>query len=217
MMKMKKISKIFKIIVLLLFFLSILISFLAVKLGYEYYKNHEDEIKIEEFYKEQEELVEDNKEIVSEELTEKQIKNYNTEKYIAVLKIPKINLERGLYEKNSPLNSVDKNIQIIKESNYPNVDKGNFILAAHSGVGKIAYFNDVKNLEKEDEIMVIFNGNQYLYKVSNKYEVDKTGQIEIVRDITKTTLTLTTCKHNTDKQIVVIAELQEINKYEGGI
>ena len=36
--------------------------------------------------------------------------------YIAVIKIPKINLEKGLYDVNDINNNVDKNIQILKSS-----------------------------------------------------------------------------------------------------
>ena len=39
------------------------------------------------------------------------------------------------------------------------------------------------------------------------YLIDKTGTAEIIRNKNKSTLTLITCKHNTNKQIIVIAEL----------
>ena len=45
--------------------------------------------------------------------------NNNFEPYIAILKIPKIKLERGFYDKNSKLNNVDYNILFHKESDYP--------------------------------------------------------------------------------------------------
>ena len=47
-------------------------------------------------------------------------------------------------------------------------------------------------------------------KASEAYKItaDKTGKINIKRDRNTSTLTLITCRHNTDKQIVIILELQ---------
>ena len=42
------------------------------------------------------------------------------------------------------------------------------------------------------------------------YDIDKTGKAKIDRDNNTSTLTLITCRHNTEKQIVLIAELQNI-------
>ena len=39
------------------------------------------------------------------------------------------------------------------------------------------------------------------------YDIEKTGTANIIRNKEKTTLTLITCRHNTNKQIVVICEL----------
>ena len=41
------------------------------------------------------------------------------------------------------------------------------------------------------------------------YDIDKTGTANIVRNAEKNTLTLITCRHNTNKQIVYICELVE--------
>ena len=65
--------------------------------------------------------------------------------YIGYLEIPKINFKKGFVDINSQDNVVSKNITIIKGSKYPNVDKGNFIIAGHSGTGVHSYF---KNLYK---------------------------------------------------------------------
>ena len=44
----------------------------------------------------------------------------------------------------------------------------------------------------------------------NSYEIEKNGYAHILRNAEKTTLTLITCKHNTNKQLIVICELVEI-------
>ena len=134
--------------------------------------------------------------------------------YIGYLKIPKINLEQGLVDKNSHLNSVDLNIQIIQESDMPNVEGGNLILAAHSGSSNVSYFKDLNKITYDDVISVAYNNKSYIYQVNNYYVVEKTGMIDIVRNSFTTTLTLITCIENTNKQLVVICELIKIDNLQ---
>ncbi len=131
--------------------------------------------------------------------------------YIGNLEIPKINLNRGFLSIDSKYNHVDRNIQIIKGSTYPNVNKGNFILAAHSGNSYLSYFHNLYKLSKGDMAYINYQGKRYSYKIVNIYEQPKTGKIAIYRDINKTCLTLVTCtRDKKDKQTVYILELQDI-------
>ena len=41
------------------------------------------------------------------------------------------------------------------------------------------------------------------------YDIEKTGSANIIRNANKSTLTLVTCRHNTNKQIIIICELEE--------
>lgn len=124
----------------------------------------------------------------------------------ASVRIPKININRNLYSVNSKNNTVDKNIQIIKESNMPDEVNGNFILAAHSGFSSIAYFHNLYKLEIGDEVFVNYLNNDYKYIVSDKYDVLKTGKVSIKRDKNRSTITMITCKGE-DKQLVVVGYL----------
>lgn len=127
------------------------------------------------------------------------------EEYIAYLKIPKIGLTQGLVSKTSKYNNVDMNIQIINPSDYPNVNNGNLILAAHSGTSYIAYFKNLYKLNIEDEVTVIYNDTEYNYKISNIYTVPKNGNVPIYRDVNQTTITLITCtKDDESTQTVYI-------------
>lgn len=187
------------------------ISLVGGKLYYNYYFDHKDDDKIQEFYEEQEKIEDinttNNEDTQVQEQNE--VKGVSNTNYIAVIKIPKIGLERGLYSKDSSYNNVNKNIQILNESSYPDVDGGNFILASHSGNSRISYFRKLDKLETDDEISIFYNGSEYKYKVVNIYDIEKTGSANIVRNASKTTLTLITCRHNTNKQIIVICELVE--------
>ena len=140
---------------------------------------------------------------VNDDEGQKEIKKIN---YIAVLKINKINLVRGLVDESSYLNNVKYNVQIIKGSNMPDVVGGNLILAAHSGNARVSYFRNLYKLEIGDEATIDYNDKTYRYKVVNIYDVNKNGKVEIKRDLSKTTLTLITCRHNTERQIVTILE-----------
>lgn len=128
--------------------------------------------------------------------------------YTARLKIPKINLDRGLVDINSKYNIVNKNIQIIKGSSYPNVAAGNFILAAHNGTSSVSYFKNLYKLSKGDKCQIIYQGKTYTYNIVDIYYQKKDGDIVVYRDYSKTTLTLVTCtKNSKDKQTIYIAEL----------
>ena len=191
--------------------LLILIGISAVggKYLYNYLLDKAEDIKIEEFYEIQEEISD---EVMPEEIPTEEKKETTTQdntNYVAVIKIPKIGLEKGLCEKDSFCNNVNKNIQILKESTYPDIANGNFILAGHSGNGRVSYFKNLNKLAQDDEISIFYQGKEYKYKVVNMYDIEKTGTANIIRNKEKTTLTLITCRHNTNKQIVVICELVE--------
>ena len=135
------------------------------------------------------------------------------ESYIAVVDIPKIHLKKGLFAIHHPSNHVDYNIMILKESDMPDIETGNFILAAHSGIGNVAYFRKMNQLEIGDDASIYYQGIEYVYQVINIYDVEKTGKVSIHRNFNQTTLTMITCKDGTNQQIVVVAELVEKNPY----
>lgn len=153
---------------------------------------------------------ESNDETTNEEVNE-EVKESDTSKnyepYLAVLKIPKINLERGFYDKTSSLNNVDYNILFHSNSDYPDKLNGNVILASHSGTSSISYFKNLYKLELGDEAQINYKNTTYSYKVVNIYKEEKDGTIAIYRNKEKSTLTLITCtKNDNTKQTVYILE-----------
>ena len=177
-------------------------------IAYDFYSNKEldklEDNALVEFYDTE---VEDIEVIIEEPEEKKEVKEQTKIEYIAVLKIPKINLERGLVNPSSYLNNVNYNVQIINGSDMPDVNNGNLILAGHSGNARISYFKNLNKLDLNDTATIIYKNKTYNYKVVDKYEIEKTGEAEIIRDKNKNILTLITCKHNTNKQIVIICEL----------
>lgn len=148
-------------------------------------------------------------EVVNEpEVVEQVNDNVVTEYYIGYLEIPKINLYRGFVDMNSEANNVQINLQIIKPSNYPDVEKGNFILAAHSGNGYNAYFKDLYKLSNDDNAYVYYNNKKYTYKITNIYTQPKVGRLSVYRKKDTTSLTLITCtKDDESTQTVYILDL----------
>ena len=117
--------------------------------------------------------------------------------YIGYLSIPKINLTKGFMDIRSPENDLEKNILVIEGSTYPDVEKGNLILAGHSGTGWKAFFNDLYKLSTNDLVYVKYKEKKYTYQIKNIY-----------KNYDKTTLTLITCTNNDSKtQTIYIAEL----------
>ena len=135
--------------------------------------------------------------------------------YIGTLEIPKINLTKGFVDMNSKHNNVDYNMQIIKPSNYPDVENGNLIIASHSGSSSISYFKHLYKLNVGDMAYIYYNNVKYTYQIVNIYKEPKTGYLNIYRDLNQTTLTLVTCTKNDDTtQTVYICNL--INKENVG-
>ena len=161
-------------------------------------KQEQEENALKDFYIKEEQKVDKVDKTTSEKV------KYD---YIAVLKIPKINLEKGLVAKNSKYNNINYGVEILKESDSPDVINGNVILAAHSGTANISYFRNLDKINVGDEASIIYNGKTYNYKFVKIYDIEKTGKAVIKRDNNTSTLTLVTCRHNTNKQIILIAEL----------
>lgn len=143
---------------------------------------------------------------INDEVAHLEVFDSKREEVFASVRIPKININRNLYPINSKKNNVDKNIQIIKASNMPDVVNGNLILAAHNGFSPVAYFHNLDKLEFGDEVFINYLKKDYKYVISDKYDVIKTGKVSIKRDKNRSTITMITCKGE-DKQLVVIGYL----------
>ena len=153
------------------------------------------------------------KKVVNEEIKNEgaikieKVKNVRSDDYLGIIEIPKINLQKRLYDINSYQNDVNKNIEILDSSDMPNVLGGNLILAAHNGNTSVGYFRNLHKLKLGDEVNISYNDVNYTYEITKIYDVLKTGKVNIKRDKSKTTITLITCLGN-DRQLVVIGYLK---------
>lgn len=123
------------------------------------------------------------------------------------IEIDKLNLNRNIYEKDSVLNNIDKNIIILKESDLPNKEKSLVLIGAHSGYGEIAYFNNLDKLINGDVVKLIYKNKIYKYKVINKYLDDKKDGISINYNVLKRRLILYTCNpRDKNNFLIVVSE-----------
>ena len=181
--------------------------------AYSYMNNMLLESNEEEVYEIQEEvedIVDATSSFVELPETEEEYVDPYLKYYIGTLSVPKINLNKGFTAIDSEYKTVNKNLEVVKGSTYPDMG-GNLILAAHSGTSYLAYFKNLYQLENGDIAYIEYKNKRYTYKIVNIYEQDKTGKIAIYRDTSKTGLTLVTCtKDKKDKQTVYILELQSV-------
>lgn len=205
MIRHKKSNKLFIISVINLVIGITLFTYNSV---YDYYLNMLDKNKVDNYINDSKIKVN----IVSID-NENTINNEDVNNYLGVISIPKINLEQGFYGIDNPMNNVDKNIELISNSNMPDVENGTLILAAHSGNDRVSYFNKLYKLNIDDEIEIIYNKSKYLYKLIDIYEVEKTGSITLHNINNITSLVLVTCSNfNDNLQVVYISRLVNVSE-----
>lgn len=180
--------------------------------GYNYYqKKTNDKIEeksIEKFFE-----IEEETSIVEESKEEHPIIKKDDEIYIGVLEISKINLKKGLVDKTSPKNNVNKNIYLLKETILPDEQAiSHILLAAHSGNSYVSFFKNLRKLEITDKVYFYYKGMKYIYEIFDKYEIEKTGVAKL-NQTNMSDITLITCISGTNKQIIYIAKLIDEEKY----
>lgn len=198
------------------------ILLIIISISVVMYDNYKDNQKVlenvelvENFFEIENNPVEEQKEeVVINDEEDKKTSSSPTYNYIAVLEIPSIKLKRGLVDYKSKYNNVKYNIQIIEHSQMPDIENSNLILAGHNGTSNVSFFNDLDKLKEDSLVYVYYNNIKYIYKINNNYEVKKDGKVEIIRNRNKTTITLITCKKDSeDKQLVYIGYLVDKVEY----
>ena len=122
---------------------------------------------------------------------------------IGYLIIEKINLYEELYDMNSKNNNIEKHVTILKESTYPTTKNSTIFIAAHSGTGKIAYFNNLDKLSINEKIILKYKEHTYKYTIKNIWETNKNGTINVPKENTNQ-LVLTTCSPKKDGYQLIV-------------
>ena len=133
----------------------------------------------------------------------KEINGLDSDIIYFTLDIPSISFYRDVYHKDSSLNDVQYNIQLLNDSDE---EKKLFFIAGHSGRGENCFFNSLVNLKIGDEIDLLFSQYKYTYLVDVIYYIDKTGVMDV--DRWENTLYLITCSLvYPGKQLIIRASL----------
>ena len=188
-MKRLKNNKKINIFLIIIGFFLIIVGFILIlfDLHLNHKKNIEEEKYIESFF--------DNKQVLD---------NNN---------VQEVNNDNNKSHSEINNNYINKNIEILEPSSMPNIEKGNLILAGHSGIGRIAYFKNLYKLNVGDIANIYYNRTKYIYQISKIYSIKKDGTAYIDKNKDKTVLTMITCHSNSDKQIVIISELIDRTNY----
>lgn len=121
--------------------------------------------------------------------------------YYGYLIIPSISMNLIFYYYDDERNNVNQNVTLIK-SNIENT----YILAAHSGHGYLAYFNDLRYLKVDDEIILKFKNQENHYRIKTIRNEIKDGSINILNE--KNQVILTTCNQvKKGYQLIIEASL----------
>jgi len=170
-----------------------------------------EEEKIEEFFNiaEEEPITNIVDNTTQESAEERTIKN---DDYIAILEIPKIDLKKGLVDKDSYQNNVDRNIYTLKETIYPNDEvNSHIILASHSGNSSVSYFRYINRLNLNDIVYIYYKNTKYIYSIIDKYEIEKNGKLQL-KHSNNSNITLISCV-GLRNQVVIIGNLVKTSNY----
>ena len=126
---------------------------------------------------------------------------------IGSIYIHKINLNKNLFSINDSRNNIDENVTILNGSILPGGDNSILFIAAHSGTGPKAYFNNLKYLEENDSVYINLYNVDYKYEITEIKEVEKTGYITGNRKYNHEII-LTTCSDNKGKQLIIYGKLK---------
>ena len=135
----------------------------------------------------------------------------NTEKYegpkpIALLKIPKINVEVGVAEGTSDY------VLRYAAGHFENTaqpgEKGNFAVAGHRNLVYADYFADLDKLVKGDKVIVSTKDGDYTYLVEKNFIVSPEHS-EVLNKTDDATITMVTCTFGAKNRIIVTGKLQK--------
>ncbi len=188
-----------------------ILSFLMIVIYFSYMFITKEQMK-----KEVNEYIEETSYVQNEETENSEKENNNTNKkeinYTSILEIPSINLKEGLVDNTKNFNSIKYAISIDNSSKYPDVN-GNFILYAHSGNSKVAFFRNLVKVNLNDKVYVYYNGVKYEYEIFDKYDIEKTGKASVLVTDKERYITLITCNqsHKGYQVVLVGKQTNQIN------
>ncbi len=130
----------------------------------------------------------------------------NEEKIIAVLNIPKINLEIAVVE------GVEKENIKYFVGHFPNSvmpgEIGNLCVAGHRTSNYAQPFKEISKLENGDEIIFTYKNKEYIYIVNSSFVVTPDDTYILDNTANEATLTVVTCTLDSKNRLIVKGKLK---------
>lgn len=177
------------------------------------YKKIETKKKQQELQNILEQVINEEKEELTEEEQEQKLESINGYKPIALMEIPSINLSQGIVEGIS-----DASLQYYLghfESSVGPGEKGNFSIAGHRVSDYSEAFVNLYKAEIGDEIIVKANKKEYIYKITESFIVSPTD-ISVLENTDNATITLVTCTVGAKERLIVKGDLIETKDLNTG-
>lgn len=131
-------------------------------------------------------------------------------KYVSSDLENKIFIEKININKEYSISSISEKVNgivLFEEYGRPDIDLSNTVIGAHSGYGSNALFNYINKLEYDDEIILYYDNQKYVFLVEDVLVVEE-NNISILEDRNFTSLSLITCNvFNNKERILVVARL----------
>lgn len=202
-MQRKKINRILQIIGLILILVSILICFYKVYKNYKIEK--ETEQVIETYFSEvipTVEVEEVQEEIINETPKE-EIKLTNN--YLGYIELINYGVKR-LITYGTDRKTLDKGlVGMLNVSSNIDDEFGNIIIAGHSVNNT---FKKLHSIKIGEQIKIVSHKNSYIFEITEKHTINDTDMSYFNNVEDKKILTLITCKTDSNKRLIVIAELR---------
>ena len=123
--------------------------------------------------------------------------------YDMLLQIPKINLEKEIYNIGKKENNINQNVMLL-------YDGYTTIIVAHSGNNYNAYFKDLNKLNISDKVILYKENLKYIYKVNSIFYYDKNIAFALKKEYSDKLL-LITCLNKKKYLIVECSKDKIIN------
>lgn len=132
---------------------------------------------------------------------------YNTkEDYLLEISIPKIKLNKKIYNLDDKKNNLNEGLKLLKPLILPNQNNSIIIIAGHNGNSNISHFRNLYKVKLKDEVIINYNNIKYYYEIVEIYDIKKNGTA-LIKNNYNNIIVLITCK-GYNKQTIFIGKLK---------
>ncbi len=128
------------------------------------------------------------------------------EDYLLEISIPKIKLNKKIYNLDDKKNNLNEGLKLLKPLILPNQNNSIIIIAGHNGNSNISHFRNLYKVKLKDEVIINYNNIKYYYEIVEIYDIKKNGTA-LIKNNYNNIIVLITCK-GYNKQTIFIGKLK---------